>query len=213
MAAQARALSDLGLTAAAGRNPIISGLAVDSREVKDGFLFAALPGTRVHGATFIQFALRMGAAAILTDAEGARIASTELAESDAALVICEDPRQALAYTAALWFGQQPSVVAAVTGTNGKTSVATFLRMIWQEMGLAAVNLGTTGVEGDFEAPLNHTTPEPITLHRTLSAAAEAGIACAAMEASSHGLEQRRLDGPQNQARRRKPSRGADAAWC
>lgn len=196
MAAQARTLSDLGLTAAAGRNPIIFGLAVDSREVKDGFLFAALPGTRVHGATFIQFALRMGAAAILTDAEGARIASTELAESDAALVICEDPRQALAYTAALWFGQQPSVVAAVTGTNGKTSVATFLRMIWQEMGLAAVNLGTTGVEGDFEAPLNHTTPEPITLHRTLSAAAEAGIACAAMEASSHGLEQRRLDGVQ-----------------
>lgn len=196
MAAQAKALSDLGLTAAAGRNPTITGIAVDSRDIKDGFLFAALPGTRVHGATFIQFAIRMGAVAILTDAEGARIASNELEASDAALVICEDPRQALAYTAALWFGQQPPVVAAVTGTNGKTSVATFLRMIWQELGLPAANLGTTGVEGDFEAPLNHTTPEPITLHRTLRDAVEADIECIAMEASSHGLEQRRLDGVQ-----------------
>ncbi|MFY0597417.1 MAG: UDP-N-acetylmuramoyl-L-alanyl-D-glutamate--2,6-diaminopimelate ligase [Cognatishimia sp.] len=196
MTAQAKALSELGLTAAAGRNPTITGIAVDSREIKDGFLFAALPGTRVHGATFIQFALRMGATAILTDADGARIAAAELEASDAALVICEDPRQALAYTAALWFGKQPSVVAAVTGTNGKTSVSTFLRMIWQELGLPSVNLGTTGVEGDFEAPLNHTTPEPVTLHRTLRDAAEDGIECAAMEASSHGLEQRRLDGVQ-----------------
>ncbi|UZD91807.1 UDP-N-acetylmuramoyl-L-alanyl-D-glutamate--2,6-diaminopimelate ligase [Cognatishimia activa] len=196
MAAQAKALSDLGLTAAAGRNPTITGIAVDSREIKEGFLFAALPGTRVHGATFIQFAIRMGATAILTDAEGARIASNELEASDAALVICEDPRQALAYTAALWFGKQPPVVAAVTGTNGKTSVSTFLRMIWQEIGLPSVNLGTTGVEGDFEAPLNHTTPEPITLHRTLRDAAEEDIECVAMEASSHGLEQRRLDGVQ-----------------
>ncbi|MDC0736924.1 UDP-N-acetylmuramoyl-L-alanyl-D-glutamate--2,6-diaminopimelate ligase [Cognatishimia sp. SS12] len=196
MSAQAKALSELGLTGAAGRNPDITGIAVDSREVKEGYLFAALPGTRVHGATFIQFALRMGASAILTDAEGARIADSELAASDAALVICADPRQALAYTAALWFGQQPSVVAAVTGTNGKTSVSTFLRMIWQEMGLPAINLGTTGVEGDYQAPLKHTTPEPITLHRTLAEAQQAGIACAAMEASSHGLEQRRLDGVQ-----------------
>lgn len=196
MAVQAKSLTELGLTAAAGRNPEITGIAVDSREVKDGFLFAALPGTRVHGATFIQFALRMGASAIMTDVEGAKIAATELAASEAALVICEDPRQALAFTAAIWFEKQPPVVAAVTGTNGKTSVSTFLRMIWQEMGLPAVNLGTTGVEGDFEAPLNHTTPEPITLHRTLAACAEAGIETAAMEASSHGLAQRRLDGVQ-----------------
>ncbi|MEQ9693731.1 UDP-N-acetylmuramoyl-L-alanyl-D-glutamate--2,6-diaminopimelate ligase [Shimia sp. SDUM112013] len=199
MAAPNRPLHELGLTAAGGKDPEITGLAVDSREVKDGFLFAALPGTRVHGGEFIQYALRMGAAAILTDAEGAEIAKAELAASDAALIIAEDPRQALAYTAALWFGEQPGLVAAVTGTNGKTSVSTFLRMIWQELGLKAVNLGTTGVEGDFTAPLNHTTPEPITLHRTLAAAAGAGIECAAMEASSHGLAQRRLDGVQLRA--------------
>lgn len=199
MAAGTKQLSELGLTAMGGLNPAITGLAVDSREVKEGFLFAALPGTRVHGGTFIQFALRMGAAAILTDAAGAKIAEQELAASDAALVIAEDPRQALAYTAALYFGAQPGIMAAVTGTNGKTSVATFLRMIWQELGLEAVNLGTTGVEGDFTAPLNHTTPEPITLHRTLAAAAEAGIGFAAMEASSHGLAQCRLDGVQLKA--------------
>jgi UDP-N-acetylmuramoyl-L-alanyl-D-glutamate--2,6-diaminopimelate ligase len=83
---------------------------------------------------------------------------------------------------------------AVTGTNGKTSVSTFCRQIWVEMGYAAANLGTTGVEGAWTAPLNHTTPEPITLHRTLAEAASAGVTHAAMEASSHGLDQRRLDG-------------------
>jgi len=199
MAGESRPLHELGLTAAAGRDPHITGLTVDSREVRDGFLFAALPGTRMHGGEFIQYALRMGAAAILTDAEGAAIAAKELAASDAALVVAEDPRQTLAMTAALWFGEQPGIVAAVTGTNGKTSVSTFLRMIWQELGLEAINLGTTGVEGDFTAPLNHTTPEPITLHRTLAAACAAGVEFAAMEASSHGLAQRRLDGVQLKA--------------
>ena len=196
MTVQAKTVSDLGLTAQGGRNPQIKGLAVDSRDVKDGFLFAALPGTQVHGAEFIEFALRMGASAVMTDAEGAALAQDHLDASDAALIICEDPRQALAYTSALWFEHQPPTMAAVTGTNGKTSVSTFLRMIWQAMDLSAVNLGTTGVEGDFQAPLRHTTPEPITLHRTLAAARAAGIEYASMEASSHGLAQRRLDGVQ-----------------
>ncbi|MEW9919057.1 UDP-N-acetylmuramoyl-L-alanyl-D-glutamate--2,6-diaminopimelate ligase [Marimonas sp. MJW-29] len=187
-------LSSLGLTARGGANPLITGLAVDSRDVKDGFLFAAMPGSRMHGGEFIQYALRMGAAAVLTDAEGARIAEAELAASKAALVITDAPREALALTAALWFGKQPETMVAVTGTNGKTSVSTFVRQIWIEMGLPAVNLGTTGVEGAWTAPLAHTTPEPITLHRALAEAAAYGITHAAMEASSHGLEQRRLDG-------------------
>ncbi|WP_424987839.1 UDP-N-acetylmuramoyl-L-alanyl-D-glutamate--2,6-diaminopimelate ligase [Microbulbifer sp. S227A] len=189
-----KSLSQLALTARGGRDPQITGLAVDSREVRDGFLFAALPGTRVHGGDFIKYALRMGAAAILTDAEGAALAEIELAASDAALVVVEDPRQTLAFTAALWFAAQPSTVVAVTGTNGKTSVATFLRQIWTELGHAAINLGTTGVEGAWTAPLAHTTPEPITLHRALADAATNDITHAAMEASSHGLAQRRLDG-------------------
>jgi UDP-N-acetylmuramoyl-L-alanyl-D-glutamate--2,6-diaminopimelate ligase len=192
-------LSQLALTARGGRDPLVTGLAVDSRDVKDGYLFAALPGTRVHGGEFIQYALRMGAAAILTDNRGAALAEAELAASDAALVVTEDPRQALAYTAALWFGAQPEIMVAVTGTNGKTSVATFLRQIWILLGHAAINLGTTGVEGAWSAPLAHTTPEPITLHRVLAQAAAHGITHAAMEASSHGLEQRRLDGVQLKA--------------
>lgn len=187
-------LSELGLRASRGGDPAITGLAVDSREVKDGFLFAALPGTNLHGGEFIQYALRMGAAAILTDPEGAKVASDVLGDWDGALIISENPRQVLAYTAALFFGAQPGVMVAVTGTNGKTSVSTFARMIWQELGLRAINLGTTGVEGDWSASLSHTTPEPITLHRTLAEAEHAGVSHAAMEASSHGLAQYRLDG-------------------
>jgi UDP-N-acetylmuramoyl-L-alanyl-D-glutamate--2,6-diaminopimelate ligase len=193
-AVQTQTLGQLGLSAQAGRDARISGITVDSREVKEGNLFAAMPGTRMHGAEFIEYAIRQGAAAILTDAEGARIAADHLADSDVALVIAEDPRQALAYTAALWFQRQPATMAAVTGTNGKTSVATFLRQIWMLIGREAVNLGTTGVEGAYRAPLMHTTPEPITLHRTLAELAEAGVTHASMEASSHGLRQRRLDG-------------------
>ncbi|WP_223422906.1 UDP-N-acetylmuramoyl-L-alanyl-D-glutamate--2,6-diaminopimelate ligase [Tateyamaria pelophila] len=197
MGDQVKPLSALGLTARNGRgrvapNPVISGIAVDSREVKDGFLFAAMPGVRMHGAEFIQYAVRMGAVAVLTDAEGAALASEYL--DDIAVVIADAPREALSRAAALWFGGQPETMVAITGTNGKTSVSTFVRQIWIEMDLPAVNLGTTGVEGAWTAPLAHTTPEPITLHRILAAAKAAGITHAAMEASSHGLDQRRLDG-------------------
>ncbi len=187
-------LSALGLTAVGGTDAQITGLCVDSRLVKPGHLFAALPGSNSHGADFIKYALRMDCAAVLTDPAGAEIASEELAEAGVAVVVTEDPRQALAYAAALWFGAQPGSMVAVTGTNGKTSVASFTRQIWTELGLAGVNLGTTGVEGAFTAPMTHTTPEPITLHGLLADMAGEGVTHAAMEASSHGLEQRRLDG-------------------
>jgi UDP-N-acetylmuramoyl-L-alanyl-D-glutamate--2,6-diaminopimelate ligase len=189
-----KSLGELGLTARGGAEARITGIAVDSREVRPGHLFAALPGTRVHGGEFIQYALRMQAGAVLTDAEGARIARTELVQSGVPLVVAEDPRQALAFAAALWFAAQPDCVVAVTGTNGKTSVASFTRQIWAALGEPAVSIGTTGVEGAFSAPLAHTTPEPVTLHRLLAEMARAGVTHAAMEASSHGLEQRRLDG-------------------
>ena len=189
-----KSLAELGLRAQGGAEAQITGLAVDSREVQPGYLFAALPGAQVHGGEFIQYALRMQAAAILTDAGGAEIAAQELAASDAALIIAEDPRQTLAQTASLWFGPHPETVIAVTGTNGKTSVSSFCRQIWEEMEIAGINLGTTGVEGAWTHPLKHTTPEPVTLHRVMAAAREQGISHVAMEASSHGLNQRRLDG-------------------
>ncbi|MDJ0640140.1 MAG: UDP-N-acetylmuramoyl-L-alanyl-D-glutamate--2,6-diaminopimelate ligase [Paracoccaceae bacterium] len=192
--ARTKTLAELGLTVAGGSEVRITGLSVDSRDVKEGHLFAALPGTRVHGGEFIQYALRMKAAAVLTDRDGAAIAADELAEAGVPVVVVEDPREALAFSAALWFEAQPEVQVAVTGTNGKTSVASFARQLWTEMGANAVSIGTTGVEGAYTAPLAHTTPEPITLHRVLAAAADEGVTHAAMEASSHGLAQKRIDG-------------------
>lgn len=192
--AKTKTLAELGLTAKQTGEVRVTGLSVDSRDVKEGHLFFALPGTKVHGAEYIQYAIRMKAGAILTDREGALIAEEVLAESGVPLIIAEDPRETLAFTASLWFEAQPDVMVAVTGTNGKTSVATFTRQLWVEMGAEAVNIGTTGIEGAFTAPLQHTTPEPITLHKALARLADEGVTHAAMEASSHGLAQRRLDG-------------------
>lgn len=187
-------LSQLGLNALGGRDPVISGISVDSRTVKPGHLFVALSGSAVHGGEFIQYAVRMDAGAILTDAAGAALAADVLSDWNGALVVAEDPRGVLAGAAALWFGCQPEKIVAVTGTSGKTSVVSFTRQIWQALGLKAISLGTMGVQGDYEAKLAHTTPEPVTLHRILSAARQAGVMNVAMEASSHGLDQRRLDG-------------------
>lgn len=190
----ALSLAQLGLHARGGKEARITGVSLDSHAVRAGHLFAALPGTRVHGARFVPAALRAGAAAVLTDRAGEQTAHAALAAAGIPVVVAEDPHQALALAAALWSGSQPETMVAVTGTNGKTSVASFTRQIWAALGHPAANLGTTGVEGDFSAPLAHTTPDPVTLHRLLADMASAGIGHAAMEASSHGLAQRRLDG-------------------
>ncbi|MCC6001532.1 MAG: UDP-N-acetylmuramoyl-L-alanyl-D-glutamate--2,6-diaminopimelate ligase, partial [Pararhodobacter sp.] len=191
-----RTLAQLGLTARRGdAGAAITDIVLDSRAVTPGALFAGVPGTRWHGGTFISYALRMQAGAILTDPEGAAHAAEALAQfPDVPLIVAEDARATLAMAAALWFGAQPGCTVAVTGTNGKTSVASFARQIWAANGHAAINLGTTGIEGAWQAPLAHTTPDAVTLHRMLAQAAQAGVTHAAMEASSHGLDQRRLDG-------------------
>ncbi|MFE3839377.1 UDP-N-acetylmuramoyl-L-alanyl-D-glutamate--2,6-diaminopimelate ligase [Pseudogemmobacter sonorensis] len=189
-----RPLSDLGLKARQGRDPRLAGITSDSRAVRPGYLFAALPGATRHGAEFAAQVIGAGAAAILTDPAGAAMIAGVPGADGLALVVVDDPREALSYASALWFGAQPATMVAVTGTNGKTSVATFTRQIWQALGHAAINIGTTGVEGDWAAPSSHTTPDPVALHRMLAEAAAAGITHGAMEASSHGLDQRRLDG-------------------
>ena len=189
-----KTLAELGLTAKNVAGARVTGLSVDSRDVSEGHLFAALPGAKVHGGEFIQYAVRQRAGAVLTDRKGAEIAHAVLTESGVPLIVVEEPREALAFAAALWFEDQPDVQIAVTGTNGKTSVASFTRQLWTEMGAEAASVGTTGIEGAFTMPLRHTTPEPITLHRALAQMAEAGVTHMAMEASSHGLAQRRLDG-------------------
>ena len=110
------------------------------------------------------------------------------------MVIKKDARRALAKAVSLLMEKQPETIVAITGTNGKTSVATFCRQIWNEVGIEAINIGTTGVEGSWSTPLNYTTPDPVKLHQVLYKAASEGITHIAMEASSHGLDQRRLDG-------------------
>ena len=199
MAQHSKTLAALGLTAQGGCEARVTSLATDSRFVKPGALFAALPGSGVHGAAFVRQALELGAVAVLTDAEGAALAGVAVATAGAALVVAAEPREALAFAAALWFGAQPDCMVAVTGTSGKTSVASFTRQIWQLLGLKACNLGTMGVQGDFQAPLAHTTPEPVMLHRLLAEMQAAGVTHAAMEASSHGLDQHRLDAVQIRA--------------
>lgn len=194
MAQTTKTLAELGLTAAQAAATRITGIATDSRAVRPGELFAALPGTHAHGAEYVARALENGAGAVLTDAEGARIAAAALDRAGVPVVVAEDARAALSGAAALWFGAQPRTMVAVTGTSGKTSVASFTRQIWQALGLSACNIGTMGVQGDYEAPLAHTTPDPLTLHRVLAEMTAAGVTHAAIEASSHGLDQRRMDG-------------------
>ncbi|MGF1658832.1 MAG: UDP-N-acetylmuramoyl-L-alanyl-D-glutamate--2,6-diaminopimelate ligase, partial [Rubrimonas sp.] len=144
---------------------------------------------------FAPYALRMGAVAVLASLDGALRARDLLGGGfPVPFLIAGDPRRALALAAARLHPGQPETLVAVTGTNGKTSVASFARQIWTELGLRAVNFGTTGVEGAVEAPLSHTTPEPLTLHALLADLAAKGVSHAAMEASSHGLAQRRVDG-------------------
>jgi UDP-N-acetylmuramoyl-L-alanyl-D-glutamate--2,6-diaminopimelate ligase len=193
MTRNAKSLAELGLRAQGGADATVTGLAIDSRKVGQGTLFAALPGTQVHGARFVAGAIEDGAVAILTDREGAEIAAGMLAGTNVALIVAEDARTTLAHAAALWFGPGPETVVAVTGTNGKTSVASFTRQIWERLGHRAVNIGTTGVEGSYGAPGIHTTPDALTLQSLLADIRADGIDRVAMEASSHGLDQRRME--------------------
>ena len=175
----------------------ITGLALDSRRIRPGYLFAALPGTRADGRDFIADALARGAAAVLM-APG----PWDGAESAGGVTVITDdnPRRRFALMAARFHGAQPATVAAVTGTNGKTSVAAFTRQIWQRLGLRAADLGTLGVTAPADAPAGLssttalTTPDPVELHRILRDLAADGVDHLAMEASSHGLDQYRLDG-------------------
>lgn len=167
-------------------DPLIGALECDSRRVVPGSLFAALPGAKADGSAFIPQAVARGAVAVL--ARPGTTASIPVATS-------LEPRLTLARLAAIFYGRQPETVVAVTGTNGKTSVASFTRQIWARLGHRAASLGTLGLIADgFASEASLTTPDPIRLHETLARLANAGIGHVALEASSHGLDQFRLDG-------------------
>jgi len=165
----------------------VKGLTADSRKVRPGYVFAALHGTATDGRKFIPQAIKAGAIAVLGE---------DLPDTHGACAIeVTNARQALAHAAARLFPEQVGTVIAVTGTNGKSSTVDFLRQIWQQAGLRAASLGTLGAIGpDGHIDLGHTTPDPVAIHQTLQTLAQTGVTHAAMEASSHGLVQFRLDG-------------------
>ena len=168
----------------------ISGITADSRETRPGWLFAALPGAKADGARFIADAIGKGAAAILT-----RDGAAGGAQASVPILASPEPRRTLALMAARLYPAQPATTVAVTGTSGKTSVADFTRQIFAHLGHKAASLGTIGLmkpNGSIYGGL--TTPDPVALHRTLAELAGEGVTHLAFEASSHGLDQFRLDG-------------------
>jgi UDP-N-acetylmuramoyl-L-alanyl-D-glutamate--2,6-diaminopimelate ligase len=166
----------------------VSGIAMDSRAVKPGDLFFALSGSKTDGARFIDAAIAAGALAIAGD-------HPPPGERRVPFVVVQNPRRALALAAAKFFPHQPATIAAVTGTSGKTSVAAFTRQIWLRLGHASASIGTIGLVSPKRTVYGSlTTPDPVALHRDLEAIARDGVTHLALEASSHGLDQFRLDG-------------------
>jgi UDP-N-acetylmuramoyl-L-alanyl-D-glutamate--2,6-diaminopimelate ligase len=167
---------------------VVEGVTADSRAVQPGFVFAALPGVKVDGARFLHDAKAKGAVAALVANDVPQVEGLRLLRST-------NPRRALALAAARFYGAQPDTIVAVTGTNGKTSVSVFVRQIWAEMGFRAASLGTIGIVGpNGTVSLAHTTPDPVHMHAALAQLANEGVEHLAVEASSHGLDQNRLDG-------------------
>lgn len=176
------------LPAGAGDLDIV-GMTSDSRQVGEGMLFAALAGSQVDGTLFVPNAITAGAVAILTST------TAELADCEVPVIRADDPRRVLALAASNFYGRQPEMAVAVTGTSGKTSVAEFTRQIFSGLGHQAASMGTIGIvkpDGGVYGSL--TTPDPVTLHGVLAGLADDGVTHLAFEASSHGLDQRRLDG-------------------
>jgi UDP-N-acetylmuramoyl-L-alanyl-D-glutamate--2,6-diaminopimelate ligase len=166
----------------------VTGLSADSRAIAPGFVFAALSGAATHGRAFVADAVKAGAIAVLS-------AGDLDADPGVAHVVSPQPRRDLALAAARLFPRQPSIVAAVTGTNGKSSTVDFLRQIWAGCDIAAASLGTLGaIWAGARIDLGMTTADPVAMHKTLQSLADEGVTHVAMEASSHGLHQHRLDG-------------------
>ncbi|HTM78485.1 MAG TPA: UDP-N-acetylmuramoyl-L-alanyl-D-glutamate--2,6-diaminopimelate ligase [Devosia sp.] len=166
----------------------VFGLRSDSRFIEPGDIFFALPGAKVHGNTFVAEAVARGALAIISD-------TAPVGDPGVPVIIVSDVRAAYARAASRIFEPQPEITVAVTGTNGKTSVASFVRQIWSYAGIASASIGTLGVETANRLIAGSlTTPDSRTLHQSMRALKAQGIDHVAIEASSHGLEQRRLDG-------------------
>jgi UDP-N-acetylmuramoyl-L-alanyl-D-glutamate--2,6-diaminopimelate ligase len=169
----------------------IWGITADSRAVEPGYLFAALPGSAHDGRQYIADAVARGASAILAP-QGT---DWPAGVPPRPMILDPEPRRRLAQMAARLAGPQPRRIAAVTGTNGKTSTADFLRQLWSLGAHKAASLGTLGlIAPGMPQGAGLTTPDPVSLATTMANLAKAGIQHVAIEASSHGLDQFRLDG-------------------
>ena len=170
----------------------ISNITLDSRKVTPGSLFVAMRGANEDGTLFAMDAVSKGAVAVITDND-----STLVLPKSIVIVRADNVRLALANIAAAFYPVQPKIIAAVTGTDGKTSTADFLRQLWQMHHNKSASIGTLGIIGQDDALIakaTHTTPDAVTLHKTLQSLAKEGYGYIAMEASSHGLHQHRMDG-------------------
>jgi UDP-N-acetylmuramoyl-L-alanyl-D-glutamate--2,6-diaminopimelate ligase len=167
---------------------VVEGVNADSRAILPGEAFFAIPGLRTHGDAFAAQARARGAAAMITDRAPA-------ADPGMPVIVVPDVRRAYAQAAAVQFSPQPETMVGVTGTNGKSSIVSFVRQIWSAAGLHAASVGTVGIETAVGLlPGELTTPDALSLHRDLSRLRAEGISHVAMEASSQGLDQRRVDG-------------------
>lgn len=183
-------LTDLPLE---GADREIKGVTQDSRAARNGYLFAAIVGTRMDGRKFISDAIQHGAVAILAPA------GTELPEDidtrGVTLITSDLPRVEFSQIVSRFYKLQPTYIAAVTGTSGKTSTVHFTQQLWQSLNIPSVSFGTLGVRGTGHVRSGSlTTPDPVSLHAEIADLAAAGITHLSLEASSHGLDQRRLDG-------------------
>ena len=184
-------LRSIGIALPPGLPMGVTGVTADSRTVRPGMLYAAIPGGRADGRSFIAEAVERGAAAVLAPVGTSWPAGVPVRP----MILDAEPRRALARLAALQAGPQPDRVVAITGTNGKTSTAEFLRQVMAGSGVEAASLGTLGLTtrtGRTNPGL--TTPDPVALAETLAGLARDGVQAVALEASSHGLDQFRLDG-------------------
>ncbi len=173
------------------RSLAITGVTADSRAVRAGNLFAAIPGAKSDGRAFIAQAATRGAAAVLAPLG----TKWPPGVPPRPLITDAEPRRALARIAAVFAGPQPLHIAAVTGTNGKTSTVDFLRQLWEISGKRAASLGTLGLIAPGRDGVGGlTTPDPVALSNTMAELFRAHVNHVALEASSHGLDQFRLDG-------------------
>ena len=191
----------ISVPADAGEVPVY-GLAIDSRKVGAGDVFFAVAGSHSDGRDYIADAVKAGAVTVITDDRPFDDGPLDIGSVGIPVLRSSNPRQVMALMAARFWSAQPDMVAAVTGTNGKTSTAEFLRQLWQRVSWRAVAMGTLGITGTEKLNFNGallglpslTTPDSLSLHATINTLTEVGMTHLALEASSHGLEQHRLDG-------------------